>query len=270
MAQARGAIDDEQVVLGEAVAIQIPAAHLGARLGGWLLDVVIQLVFLFFLLWALFRYLVGNYYEVNESLMQGLVISIIVGVFIVWPVTIETLTHGRSLGKMAAGTRVVREDYGPISVRHVVTRVLIGWVECWMTMGALAGFAVLANKRGKRLGDYAAGTQVVSERIPLRINPPVVMPPHLARWARSADITSLEPAVATAARQFILRRNSLSPQARQRLAADISTRLKRHVSPPPPKCHPEDFVQAVLAERNSRDAARLERNRQTRVRLLGA
>lgn len=261
------ALDDDQIVIGEAVALEIPPAHAGARLGGFLLDALIQIILLVGALYTAIKYVYQHY--VDQSLTQAMVISIIVGIFVVWPVAWETLTQGRSIGKMAAGTRVVREDYGPITVRHTVTRHLIGWVEVWMTSGTVAGFTILANKRGKRLGDFLAGTQVVSERIPLKLQPPLSMPAPLGRWAAKADITSPSPALATTARQFLLRRNDLSPRARAKLATDIASRFRRHVSPPPPRCHPEDFIQAVLAERRTRDSRRLAANRQIRILLLG-
>ncbi len=82
------------------------------------------------------------------------------------PIAVETLSHGRSLGKMACGLRVVRDDGGPIRFRHSLVRGLIGVIEILMTFGVVACIASLVSARGRRLGDVFAGTLVVRERVP--------------------------------------------------------------------------------------------------------
>ena len=47
-------------------------------------------------------------------------------VFLGYPVAMETLTRGRTLGKMALGLRVVRDDGGPITFRQALVRGLVG------------------------------------------------------------------------------------------------------------------------------------------------
>ena len=59
-------------------------------------------------------------------------------VLVVVPTAVETLTHGRSLGKLALGLRTVRDDAGPISFRHSLIRALVGVVEIWMLSGVPA------------------------------------------------------------------------------------------------------------------------------------
>ena len=89
-----------------------------------------------------------------------------VAVFVVVPTTLETLTRGQSLGKLALGLRTVRDDAGPISFQHAFVRALVGVVEIWVFTGVPAFFCALVTPRGKRLGDFAAGTYVVRERVP--------------------------------------------------------------------------------------------------------
>src|SRR4029450_2729688 len=88
----------------------------------------------------------------------------IVFVFLVWPVTFETLTRGRSPGKFALGLRVGRADVGPIRFRHALVRGLVGLIIEWpgLLMPILTWIfgagAMLFNSKGKRIGDRAAGT----------------------------------------------------------------------------------------------------------------
>ena len=118
-------------------------------------------------------------------------VGTLVVVFLVFPTTVETLSRGKSLGKWAFGLRTVRDDAGPISFQHAFVRALVGFVEIYATGGGAAFFSALLSSRGKRLGDYAAGTYVVRERIKLRLEPPPLMPPELAPWARAADVAAL-------------------------------------------------------------------------------
>src|SRR5919112_957635 len=82
-------------------------------------------------------------------------------VFVVVPTTVETLTRGRSLGKVAAGIRIVRDDGGPVRFRHALIRALAGVGEIWLTLGAVALITSMLNDRGKRVGDLLAGTYAV-------------------------------------------------------------------------------------------------------------
>ena len=86
--------------------------------------------------------------------------------FLVYPTTIETLTRGKSLGKLALGLRVVRDDGGTVTVQQSFVRALVGIVEIYVVpRRRRRSSAALVSSRGKRLGDYAAGTYVVRDRV---------------------------------------------------------------------------------------------------------
>ena len=57
------------------------------------------------------------------------------------PMLVETATGGRSLGKLAVGARIVRDDGGAIGLRHAFIRALLGVLEIFMTFGGLAATA---------------------------------------------------------------------------------------------------------------------------------
>ena len=54
------------------------------------------------------------------------------------------------------------------------------------------------------------------ERVRLRLAPPALMPPHLAGWARSADMASLPTGLALAVRQYLGRAATLDPAVPRR------------------------------------------------------
>ncbi|MFN8077207.1 MAG: RDD family protein [Kineosporiaceae bacterium] len=172
------------------------------------------------------------------------------------PVAMETLTRGRTLGKLALGLRTVRDDGGPVRFRQSLVRGVLVLVEVY-SMPYLALISTLANPRGKRLGDLLAGTYVIRDRTDARWTP-APMPPHLASWAAAADVGHLPEPVVAAARTYLDAAPHLQPEAFQELSRRLAVDLARFVQPPPPPgTAPHDVVCAVLAERRRRDLVRL-------------
>lgn len=255
-------IDD--LVTGEAVALDLPPAGLGLRMVSGLIDVVATLIILV----AVIMVFMVAALQSDAALLTVAYIGTTVTVFVVIPTAIETLTRGRSLGKLAMGLRAVRDDAGPISFQHALVRALIGYVEIYLTSGVPAFFSALLSARGKRLGDYAAGTYVVRERVRLTLPPPPLMPPELAQWAATADIADLPVGLSLAIRQFLGRAHQVSPESRHLTAIRLAAAVDRHARPaPPPGTHPEAYLAAVIAARRDRDIARLQRETQLRERL---
>lgn len=252
----------DQLVTGEAVALELPPASLGVRLVSGLIDVVLQFVVLF--LGILLVVLVAP----DEALGAVGSILVIALALVLGPAVLETLTMGRTVGKLVMGLRTVRDDAGPISFHHAFMRHLLGVIEIWVLSGVPALFSAVVSAKGKRLGDLVAGTYVVRDRFRLQLPWPVQAPPHLAAWAAHADITPLPDSLALAVRQVLGRSGSLSPQAHHALVTRIVAQVAQHVAPPPPPgTSPEDFLAAVSAERRRRDEQRLWREADLRWRL---
>ncbi len=254
----------DDLVTGEAVALDLPPASLGLRIASGLIDVTTTLALLFVVI------LVASIATLSTDAALATVafIGSIVIVFVVVPTTVETLTRGRSLGKLAFGMRAVRDDAGPVSFQHSFIRALVGFVEIYAFFGAPAFFSALLSSRGKRLGDYAAGTYVVRERVKLQLTPPAAMPPHLAAWAQHADMTSLPTGLMLAVRQYLGRLPTIDPTSRVTIGARLADEVLKYVAPePPPRTAPEDFLAAVIASRRERDLSRLRRQSEFRQRL---
>ena len=249
------------LITGEAVVLDLQPASFATRALAQLLDVVLMIAFLYG------GVLVVGVAAVtlDEAAATAAFLAVAVAAVIGLPVTIETLTRGRSVGKIAAGLRVVREDGGPIRFRQALVRALVGLFEIYLTTGTVALIASLANSRGRRLGDLLAGTYVIRERAGGAPTPAVLMPPQLAAWAHGIDLGRIPDGLALAVRQFLGRTTRLHPASRQRLGSELAARVARYVAPaPPPGVHPELFLAAVLAERRDRDLARLRAEQVTR------
>jgi uncharacterized RDD family membrane protein YckC len=255
-------LDVDDLVTGEAVTLELPPASLGMRLLSGLIDLVAEGLLL----------VVGLFVAISvasdEALAAVGVIVSLVGALVIVPTAVETATRGKSLGKWVLGTRTVRGDAGPISFRHALIRALVGVVEVWAFSGVPAMISALVSSKGQRVGDHVAGTYVVRDKVQLRLTQPVRMPPPLAAWAAAADISPLPDDLAIALRQLLGRADTLSPDARHRLLAEMARRTLAHVAPPPPRgTPPEAFLAAVQAERRERDTRRLQREAELRHRL---
>src|SRR4051794_17218275 len=254
----------DDLVTGEAVALDLPPASVGSRIASGLIDVTITVT----LLVALLLGLVIAALRTDEALLRVATLAAVIVAFVGFPTAIETLTRGRSIGKLAFGLRAVRDDAGPISFHHAFVRALVGVVEIYVFLGSPAFFAALLSPRGKRLGDYAAGTYVVRDRVRLRLAAPVAMPPQLASWAAAADLAALPTGLALAVRQFLGRLPTIDPASRAAIGGRLAEAVAEHVAPPPPRGTPaEVFLAAVIAARRERDTARLARRADLRRRL---
>ena len=62
----------------------------------------------------------------DEALAAVAFLVVTVGVLVMAPTAMETVTRGKTPGKYALGLRAVRDDAGPISFRHAFVRALVG------------------------------------------------------------------------------------------------------------------------------------------------
>ncbi|MEV5145864.1 RDD family protein [Streptomyces sp. NPDC052727] len=240
-----------ELVTGEAVALELRPAKLPSRALAVLLDLVVAMVAYIVVMMVL----AVSTASLDEAAQLALSIATFLLVLVGGPIAVETLSHGRSLGKLAFGLRVVRDDGGPIRFRHALVRGAIGVVEILMTFGVVACVASLVSARGRRLGDVFAGTLVVRERIPAGrtgfVPPP---PPWLVGRFAGLDLSAVPDGLWLAVRQYLTRMQQLDPQVSagmaQRLAADLAGRTG---TPVPRDLPPAAFLAAVVHERQSRE-----------------
>ncbi|GCD21127.1 hypothetical protein CTKZ_26890 [Cellulomonas algicola] len=241
---------EDEILIGEGVLLDTRAASALTRLVAALVDLAVLAAALIVIVIVLTTTAPA---AMSEEVARITMILALVTVMVAYPTTMETLSRGRSLGKLALGIRIVRDDGGPLVFRQALIRALVGVIELWMTFGSVAFLCSLVHPRSKRLGDVLAGTYAVRVRGGAR-RAPVQMPPWLASWAQGADVARLPDGLALAVRQFLARANGLHPASRVELGTRLSTEVARYVHPgPPPGTHPEAFLAAVLAERRERE-----------------
>lgn len=243
------------LVTGDAVVLDLRAAGFATRAVALVIDVLVQLVLLVLL--GLLTAWMGTTMDPAATAAVGLggTILVVVG----YPTVFETVSRGRSLGKMALGLRVVGTDGSPERFRQALARALTGFVEIWLTTGVIALITSMLSRDGRRVGDFMAGTMVVEERTGRPREESIPMPPHLAVWAAGVELSRLSPETAAAARQYVLRYSELAEHTRHEMGLRLADAVVAQISPPPPPgVAPPYFLAAVLAERRRRQEIALQ------------
>lgn len=260
-ADAQGRADE--LVTGEAVALDVRPAGVILRAAGSIIDTVAYVALYLLILLAFFLSL-AQY--TDSALTQAVSVGALVFSLLIVPVLVETLSHGRSLGKLAIGARIVRDDGGAISLRHAFIRALTGVLEVIMTVGGLAATTALLNGRSKRLGDLLAGTYSQHERVQRNREEPRPLPEALVPWSQTVDIARLPDRLARRVAQYLRQSSHLTPLTRERLAQSLAAEVTPFVYPMP--AAPAEFILvAVAAVRREREYAALLLERERLARL---
>jgi uncharacterized RDD family membrane protein YckC len=244
------------VVTGDAVVIDVQAAAFPSRMAALLIDMAVQMT-----VFGLTLAVIGAAALSGAAAAAAVTVTTVL-VLVGYPTIFETVSRGKSLGKLALGLRVVADDGGPERFRQALIRALAGLFEIWsIVLDPVALISSLLSPKGKRLGDIFAGTYVITERVQRRgYLPPwlAVVPPPLVPWAAQLELSGLPDAEAEAASNYLRRFGELQPAARDALGLQIAAAVAARISPPPPPgTPPAAFLAAVLAVRRDRDMARL-------------
>jgi uncharacterized RDD family membrane protein YckC len=223
--------DDVRIETPEQIDVAVEIAGLGSRFMGWIVDLFWKalLVVVVLLLGLVLAALVG--FRDGESRLT-LVVTVGVCYFLCvgYDIYFEVRRNGQSPGKKAAGTRVIREGGAPVDFGAAGVRNLLALAD-FLPFGYLGGgLLILLGGRGQRLGDMAAGTLVVRERA---LAAPGDAPQEAGQWASdefafTADqLAACRPEDRHVLRAFFQRYQSLAPQPRRQLAANLAAEFLR-------------------------------------------
>jgi uncharacterized RDD family membrane protein YckC len=269
--------EDRQVtVTPEGISLDLVLAGLGSRFAAFLLDFVLQLAAFVVFLLALLAAFHGTS-GTASALVAGGAISLFALVdFIGYFIFSEMLFNGRTLGKRAAGLRVVKVGGQPVGFWSSLLRNLVRLVDMQLGLTYLVGSVlILATNRNQRLGDLLAGTLVVRDRVAAtRVwkDTPwtnsasfgsvaggagqgtapgtyrAYLPPELTHW----DVSAVPEAELALARTFLANRAGYTQEARLRIGNDLAGRISPYVAGPNAPMPPEWFLEAVLLVKSAR------------------
>ena len=256
---------NEQIISGEAVALDIPVASFLLRGLAYFIDYLIYTIASALLLLAGSTIISELDLYLDPAARTAWLIIWAALYMVILPAAVETLSHGKSLGKLIFGMRVVCDDFSAISWRQCFIRALFGVIELKIFAPIAVCFAIF-TKHERRIGDLAAGTIVIRERV--RINRSVLLTPepYLQYWASTADIAKIPTDLILFGRIFINRHHQFSGPAREQMSNILFHNLLRYVSPLPPPSDQKSIIEAILAERTRRDLLKYQRDEQMRPR----
>lgn len=258
--------DSDALITGDAVLLDLRTASFAVRMVSAAIDGVLQLALLVggtvAVAWAAVRS------DLDDGFVAAAIVLMSVLAYVGYPVLCELLLSGRSVGRLVMGTRVVRDDGGPVHVRQSLLRAVMAMLEIWSTSGAIALTCSVIDRRSRRVGDLLAGTMVIQERMRSLSPQRSEVPSALRDWVQAADVGRLPLTLMQDIRSFLPRAASIHPESRRQLSRDLLRRTLPHVAPaPPPGTDPEAFLTAVIAERSRRDEVRLRRRQQRQQEL---
>ncbi|MGW1871366.1 RDD family protein [Streptomyces mauvecolor] len=242
------------LVTGDAVVLGLRPARLPSRALALVIDLAV--VWAAYILVSLVMLFATA--SLDAAAQAATTVALFVLVLVGGPIAVETLSHGRSLGKLACGLRVVRDDGGPIRFRHALVRGAMGVIEILLTFGVVACIASLVSERGRRIGDVFAGTLVVRERVSsgwaAAVPPP---PPWLVGRFAGLDLSRVPDGLWLAVRQYLMRMRQLDPQVSWTMAVRLAEDMAACTGTPlPDGVPPAAYLAGVVGERQARDARR--------------
>ena len=222
------------LVTPEAVVLDLPTASPGIRVLARLLDLMVTL-FVFYALTTVVAIAGTGLGGLGGTAVFILVAFGLFAVVLVYPVLMEGLWGGRTLGKAALGLRVVRTDGAPIGFGHAAVRGGLGLIEVWGSLGSLGFLAMLFSRRDQRLGDRAAGTLVLRERRGGVLRPvQLLVPPGCEQIVMTMDVGAMSAADYELVRSFLVRWGDFADQQRAAVAATMAGRLWQRFRHPVP------------------------------------
>lgn len=159
--------DQLSIETPELVAIQMPIAGIGSRFVALLVDYLIWFPGLFLMIWA-FSYIGPSLQAFNKLSEQW---AIAISVFLIFLFNwgyftlFEAFWNGRTPGKRVARIRVIQKSGRPIGLFESMARNFIRYVDQIPFFYAVGAVAIFVTREHQRLGDLAAGTLVVRDRI---------------------------------------------------------------------------------------------------------
>ncbi len=258
---------EDDLMTGEAVALNVRATGFVLRGAGAAIDFIVYVGLWIGIILALSTPVIGG--GLDGAMFRALIISALVLCIVIIPMTVELASRGRSLGKLAIGARIVRDDGGAIGFRHAFIRAMIGVLEIFGTLGGLAALVALFNSKAKRLGDYVAGTYSQNERISRYVAPVYGVPLELVEWSRTADVAKMPDRLSRRISQFLSAAGGFTPQSRAAAAHTLAAEARPYVSPIP-HADAELFLAAITVIRRDREYAALQSEKERLARLAPA
>jgi uncharacterized RDD family membrane protein YckC len=220
----------------EAVDIVYDVAGIGTRFLAATLDAIVLLILASVV--AVGSIAVGITGSVGQTIGVVLFLSLLFILLWGYYIIFETLWSGQSPGKRFMKIRVIKTSGYPITFLDAVIRNLVRTADFLPVLYGAGVITMFISPQARRLGDYAAGTIVVREQVPialqdleatavrgqqsaLRAPTRGALDPDEMQW-ELGEMTAQDREIIGA---YLDRAPSLAPSARIRIGSDIASRI---------------------------------------------
>lgn len=141
------------------VGIEYPTASLVERLIAAIIDRLILIVY-----FLIVYYTIDTYYYDHDyfEILYGV---LIIPVFLFYHLVFEYFNNGQSPGKQIMKIKVMQLDGSRPTLGSYFIRWIIGLIELGLFLGAPAMFIIMFTKKSQRIGDLAANTSVIKNKV---------------------------------------------------------------------------------------------------------
>jgi uncharacterized RDD family membrane protein YckC len=260
----------------ELVDIQLPLAGIGSRFIALLVDMLIWFAGFIVLAIVLAIFLPGieAFSKISEQWAVAAAIFMLFLLFWGYFTLFEAFWNGRTPGKRVARIRVIQRSGRAISLFESMARNLVRYVDMQpFPMYAVGVIAIFTTRQHQRLGDLAAGTLVVRDRVqdaplwgesgartftaPAFDRSAPAPEPHNAYSLPTTGIAKLSSSDLEVLEGFFARRLDMSLETRHMLAERIAAAIQAKSGiEPPAGASVETFLEATA--RQLRDQARMQ------------
>ncbi len=222
----------KRIRIAEQTWIDYRPASFGSRFLAFVLDLVIRWSAIFFIgvillivigsttSGPLLAHVVTHLGQVAVAALVLLVLLVEIG----YPVFYEVLRDGQTPGKRLLGLRVVTEHGLPLTLKASVLRNTFNIVDAIPGAGGIALITMAINKTAQRLGDLVAGTYVIYDS---EHNSGVTE----ATFNQNSALVSVPQPVYTKVQQYLLRKDQIQPEFRDRVETGIYNQVREAVDP---------------------------------------
>lgn len=226
--------DEVRLETPEQIDVDLELAGLGSRFLAIMWDWFWKTLFTFVLLvcFVIFLALLGQaaLFEHPSKILIALVVAVLYAFWLGYAVYFEVKWNGQTPGKWLVGIRVIQESGAPIDFRAACVRNLLALADMLPISFLLGAILVLVTSRHQRLGDMAAGTLVIRERVvDLGEDPTEQLTEHATDeyTFTAAQVEKLTPSDRTVLREFLRRFEGMSPRNGDRLALSLAEKFMK-------------------------------------------
>jgi uncharacterized RDD family membrane protein YckC len=219
-------MDNIKIQTTQNVDIEYELASIGDRILATLLDYV------FFIAYFVMLAIIAGFTKgvIFESI--AVVVILLLPVFL-YDLLCEMFFQGKSFGKMIMKIKVVKLDGTQAGFGAYLLRWLLRIIDTRLFSGGVALIAIIANGKGQRIGDMAAGTTVVKMKQKVTLNDTIlnrVVPAYTIVYQEVSRLTDSDIAIIKEVMQMSLRTGN--NQALEKLAQKTKAAMGVNVNVP--------------------------------------